>query len=191
VLDGELHVWIVPLDLPTPEIERLHRLLSTDEQTRAGSFPLPPRKRRYVARQGAVREILAGYVGDSPCELQLTSGARGKPSLPGGPAFSVSDSDDLALVAVGASEVGVDVERVIERRATRRILPAARVAALTEFFEAWTAREATCKATGEGLFSSHPDGRDWRLWKLVPAPGYVATVAAGNRVRRVAVRSHR
>ena len=184
VLAGELHVWIVPLDRPTPEIERLHALLSAQEQARAGSFPLPPRKRRYVARQGAVREILAGYTARDPSELEIIRRDRGKPALASGvPSFSVSDSHDLALVAVGDCELGVDVERVVERPAARRM------GTLEAFYEAWTAREAAGKATGEGLFAAPAQGH-WRSWRIAPAPGFLATLVAERGARRVSLRTH-
>jgi hypothetical protein len=115
-------VWVVSLDLPDREIEHLLAVLSAQERQRAGDPPLEPRKRQYVVRQAAL---------------------AGEPGL----RFSVSDSSDLALVAVADREVGVDVERIRDRPA------AARAAALgiDRFYERWTMLEATGKALGTGL----------------------------------------
>jgi 4'-phosphopantetheinyl transferase len=180
-------VWIVSLDRPEAEIGRLHGLLETAERERAGAFPLPLRKRRYVARQGTVREILARYAGRTPEELELVRGDWGKPVLAGdGTCFSVSDSHDLALVAVGGRELGIDVERVVARRFVRRLLPGA--GTLEEFYEAWTTYEATGKATGAGLLALSADARRWRSWRIDAAPGFVGTLVAERGVRRVAVR---
>src|SRR3954465_6512454 len=121
VVNEPVEIWVVPLDPPERELLRLHALLSGEERRRAGAPPFSPRKRRYVARQGALREILARYAAVTPERLQLVRSNRGKPILPGGgPHFSVSDSGDLALVAVARREVGVDVERVRRRAASER-----------------------------------------------------------------------
>jgi 4'-phosphopantetheinyl transferase len=187
-MSDEVDVWVVPLDRPGAELERLYALLAPSERERAGSFPLPLRKRRYAARQGMLREILARYTGEAPEELRLVRGDRGKPTLArGAVCFSVSDSHDLALVAVGRRAVGVDVERVVDRPAARRILPAA--ATLEDFYIAWTRLEAAGKATGEGLLHAPPDPANWRSWRIDPAPGFAATLVAAQAVRRVAVRT--
>jgi 4'-phosphopantetheinyl transferase len=183
----EVDVWVVALDRGETEVRRLYDLLASAERTRAGPFPPRLRKRRYVVRQGALREILARYTGESPEGVALVRGDRGKPALArGGARFSVSDSRDLALVAVGESEVGVDVERVVERSAVRRLFPG--VNTLEGFYEAWTAREAAGKATGGGLFDLPGDLERWRSWRIAPAPGFAATLVAERSVRRVAVR---
>jgi 4'-phosphopantetheinyl transferase len=184
---SDVDIWIVPLDRPEGEIGRLHGLLAAGERERAGAFPLPLRKRRYVARQGAVREILARYAAGAPEDLQLVRGYRGKPALrEGGPCFSVSDSHELALVAVSPRELGVDVERIVERPAARRLPPAP--GTLDEFYEAWTAHEAAGKASGAGLFGSSAEGHRWRSWRIDPAPGFVATLVAERGVCRLAIR---
>src|SRR2546427_3773997 len=88
----EVHVWVAPLGRPEREVRRLWGLLSNEERERAGGFPLAPRKRRYAVRQATVREILSRYVDVAPETLELTRSPRGKPALPGGPLFSISDS---------------------------------------------------------------------------------------------------
>src|SRR4051794_39377658 len=133
-------VWIVPLDRSDDEIARLYDLLSGEERERAGRPPHAPRKRRYAMRQGATREILARYTGDSPEALELVRSSAGKPAIAGEPEvrYSVSDSGDLALVAVARREVGVDLERVRDRVAARRTGALGREL----FFERWTRLEA-------------------------------------------------
>jgi phosphopantetheinyl transferase len=103
-----------------------------------------------------------------------------------GPAFSVSDSHELALLAVGTDELGVDVERMVERRSTRGLTPCG----LRAFYEKWTAHEAIAKANGSGLFHPSESVDRWRLWRIAPAPGYVATVAAHSSTEHIAIRSY-
>jgi 4'-phosphopantetheinyl transferase len=174
VVTEPVEIWVVPLDPPENELRRLHGLLSEEERRRAGGPPFAPRKRRYVARQGALREILARYAAVPPERLELVRSNRGKPMVAGAGSlrFSVSDSADLALVAVARREVGVDVEEVRRRAASER------AAIGTEtFFEGWTRLEATGKALGTGLL--RPRNRDGKLAcaSLDVGPGYAAAVA--------------
>jgi 4'-phosphopantetheinyl transferase len=168
-----VEIWVVPLNPPEGELRRLHGLLSQEERRRAGEPPFAPRKRRYVARQGALREILARHAAVPPERLQLARSNRGKPMVAGGGSlrFSVSDSADLALVAVARREVGVDVERVRSRAA------AARAAIDTEaFFEGWTRLEATGKALGTGLLRPRSGG-GLAYTSVDVGPGFAAAVA--------------
>jgi phosphopantetheinyl transferase len=170
-----VEIWIVPLDPPEPGLRRLFSLLSADERERAGEPPFAPRKRRYVARQGALREILGRCTGISPAELPLVRSKLGKPMLAGheGVCFSVSDSAGLALVAVARHEVGVDVELI------RRRLAAARAAPLgtDAFFARWARLEAIGKAQGAGLL--RPQGGDGVVTctSLDVGSGFAAAVA--------------
>lgn len=183
----QVEIWVVPLDPPDAELERLHALLSRDERRRAGPPPFPPRKRRYVARQGAVREVLARYAAIPPKRLELVRSMRGKPMVAGADElrFSVSDSGDLALVAVAGREVGVDVERVYDR-------PAARRAAIgTErFFERWTRLEATGKALGTGLVRPRGSGAALACTSLDLGPGFAGAVAVAADEVRVRLRPY-
>ncbi len=72
--------------------------------------------------------------------------------------FNISHTDGLTVVAVGDSEVGIDVERVrkADLRITRRFLKqeADYITAADShkrFFEVWTKKEAYLKYKGTGL----------------------------------------
>jgi 4'-phosphopantetheinyl transferase len=182
-----IDVWIVRLDLEDAELGRLYGLLSADERERAGDLPLTPRKRRYVARQGAVREILGRYAGTPPTQLRLVRSAAGKPRIDqaGAPCFSVSDSGDVALLAIASHEVGVDVERVVRRRAVRGAGRRER----ERFFRSWTRREATGKALGTGLRRRPGDAAGLVCMPLEVGRGYAAALAAPAAELSVRVRT--
>jgi 4'-phosphopantetheinyl transferase len=159
-------VFRIPLDAGEAALARAAALLSADERERAARFHFARDARRFVLARGAVRAILAREVGLSAEALAFVYGPHGKPALAGGaePRFSVSHSEDLALVAVARGrEVGVDLERVrrayddalaetafsdLELAALRALPPEERAAA---FHRGWTRKEAYLKARGEGF----------------------------------------
>lgn len=166
---GEIHVWSVRLDPPAGEVERLGRFLSTDEWERANRFRFDKHRRQYVVGRGALRALLAAYVGGRPEAVRFRYGHRGKPFLespaPGDLQFNLSNSDELALVGfVRGPEIGVDIEflkpmpdceQIAERffseseRQVLRGVPGPRKE--EAFFNCWTRKEAYLKAVGEGL----------------------------------------
>lgn len=168
--DGEIHLWAITLDPGAGVVERLGRALAPDEWERANRFRFDRHRRQYVVGRGALRALLAAYVGLPAAQVPFTYGPRGKPFLApsAGDAslfFNLSNSDEVALVGfVRGREIGVDVEylkpmpdceQISERffsaseRAVLRGLPAA--VKEEAFFNCWTRKEAYLKAVGEGL----------------------------------------
>jgi len=186
--DDEVHVWAVTLAPRQAGVERLSRLLSPDEQKRAGEFRIEDARRRFVIARGALRHLLGVYLRIAPDKIELTSGANEKPVIAAaysasGLQFNVSHSGDLALIAFAARcEVGVDVEQVravghFEQISTRFFHPAETKAVLETpaeerniaFLRCWTAKEAVLKAHGTGITGSLADFRvpvdeHWQDW---------------------------
>jgi 4'-phosphopantetheinyl transferase len=167
---GEIHVWSVRLDPPAEQVERLGRCLSSDEWERANRFRFDKHRRQYVVGRGALRTLLASYLGTRPELVKFSYGPRGKPFLDpslakDGLQFNLSNSDELALVGfVLGREIGVDVEylrkmpdceQISERffsESERTVLRSIPFPAKEEaFFNCWTRKEAYIKAVGEGL----------------------------------------
>lgn len=168
---GEVHVWSVQLDPPPAEVERLGRSLAEDEWARAHRFRFEKHRRQYVVGRGALRALLAAYLGTRPEAVRFRYGPRGKPFLEsdlesaGGLQFNLSNSDEMALVGfVRGPEIGVDIEylrsmpdceQISERffsESERRVLRGIPGRAKEEaFFNCWTRKEAYLKAVGEGL----------------------------------------
>jgi 4'-phosphopantetheinyl transferase len=168
---GEIHVWSIDLDPPPARVEQLGRSLAEDEWARANRFRFDRHRRQYVVGRGALRALLACYLGTRPELVRFTYGPRGKPFLAEPEAsrsrlqFNLSNSDEMALVGlVTGVEIGMDIEflkpmpdceQISERffseseRAVLRGLPAE----IKEegFFNCWTRKEAYLKAVGEGL----------------------------------------
>ena len=168
----EAHVWRVALEQTPAVICDLYETLSSDERERAARFHFERDRQSYICARGALRSILARYLGRPPGEISFTYNPYGKPALVGerGPndlRFNLSHAAGVALCAVARGrEVGVDVEwprtefatmSVAERFFSRSEVEALRARAEdapAAFFNCWTRKEAYIKARGEGL--SHP-----------------------------------
>lgn len=189
--DG-VHVWRIALSGGPSPWDGI--ALPEDEWARARRLVDPAARDRFVALRRATRGILSRYVGAVPAALRFAREARGKPVLAvpaAGPCFNLTDSRDLALLAVSHSgAVGIDVEhvRAVRRRdaIARRLLDGGLVEALERappaerdalFFRHWTAFEARQKATGAGLAGPRADPGDWEIRHFLPAPGCVAALA--------------
>ena len=180
----DAHVWRI--DLTATHLTRsLRPLLSASERARADRFHRAEHADRFVVAHGVLRCILAGYLGESPAELEFQNGEHGKPSLANAAApveVNLSHSGDIALLAVARGRaIGVDVEQWNDRVehlaiAERFFSPAERTAlralavehdahVARGFFAAWSRKEAYLKATGVGIarglhhfdVSLHPD----------------------------------
>lgn len=158
----EVHAWAVDLREPGDEL-----ILSERERARAQRFFRAEHGRRFAAAHSAMRQILAGYAGCSPAELEYRTGEHGKPHLAASEhlQFNLSHSGDRALVGVAtAGAVGVDIEchrqltdrdaladryfSPAEGQALRALGDAQRTAA---FFRIWSRKEAFIKCIGRGL----------------------------------------
>jgi 4'-phosphopantetheinyl transferase len=166
---GEVHVWSALLDASDEDTAGLAACLSSDEAERAARFRLPRDRRRFVVSRAAARHILGAYLGIPAREVAIRTDRRGKPHLDSTRhgahlRFNLSHSRDLALVALGDREIGVDVEaarpacdadalvgRYFSREECDEYLALAPAERPRAFFAAWTLKEAYLKARGEGL----------------------------------------
>jgi 4'-phosphopantetheinyl transferase len=165
---GEIHVWRIDLACAaSPDPVSLH---SPDERERAAHLLIDNKRVRFVAGRAALRRVLGQYLGVAPRSLVLTYGAHGKPALDHGEmaaglAFNFSNSENLALLAVGyAPALGIDTEHrgrhISEAPFAHHILSESEAAELARFpagqrtaalLSAWTRKEAGLKALGVGL----------------------------------------
>ncbi|MGH8028770.1 MAG: 4'-phosphopantetheinyl transferase family protein, partial [Arenimonas sp.] len=172
----------------------------------------PPRARRGRI-DALLRGVLAPYVGVAPETLRFAREAHGRPYLPmaHAPDFNLSDTVGGTLVAVcGGGRIGVDLERTDRNPPTVKLArrwfsleEADALAALGDdiarlrFLHWWTAKEASCKATGTGIYGrlhqwQFEMGIDpvlralpndagaasrWQFARLAPASDYTAVLA--------------
>ena len=144
-----------------------------------------------------LRLALSPLVGIAPEQLLFGREAKGRPFLrhPGAPDFNLSDTRGGTLLAItAAGRVGVDLERTDRvpptLRLARRWFAAEEFAALEilpeverplAFLHLWTAKEASCKATGTGIFGFLPQ---WQFVAGSPQPTLLALpIDAGERAR--------
>lgn len=181
--ENEVHVWSASLDVSPSHLFELRRILSEDERKKEERLRFQRDKDHHVASEGALRAILARYVGMPPASLRFERNAHGKPSLAAALGlrlrFNMSHSQNLALYAITCGrEVGIDVECVRNGFAetqiaeqffspdeTTRLQQLPQALQQRAFFHTWTRKEAYLKARGEGLtvplnefdVSVHPD----------------------------------
>lgn len=153
-------------------------------------------------------------LGLPPNDLRFGREEKGRPFLrhPDAPDFNLSDTDGGTLVALTrAGRVGVDLEALARRPPVKRLAArwfsageAVALAAMDEeparlaFLRLWTAKEASCKSTGTGIFgfldqwqfdaaSESPllraapagagDTSGWQFLRLQPSPAHTAVIA--------------
>jgi 4'-phosphopantetheinyl transferase len=158
-----LEVWCLVLDLNAPVADDDGQLLSRTEWQRAQRLRHHADVVRTVATRAALRRLLFVHTGVAAEKLVFIQNAYGKPQLEGadGPAFNVSHSGNVALIALAPSgAVGVDIERcrpeaelaplhglVLSPREQRDCISSAAL----PFMERWVVKEAVLKALGLGI----------------------------------------
>lgn len=178
-----LHLWSLSLKHAGAYREALRKLLAPGELAKARRIHLPRVRDGFVARRGALRDILRRYQSQMPPDLEFSYGLYGKPFLPpspGAPAlsFNSSRSGERGLVAVTRTyAVGIDIELIKpcddysavaanffsppEFRALTALLSAPQ---LHFFMRCWTRKEALSKAIGSGFHL------EWTSFDVSPSP---------------------
>jgi 4'-phosphopantetheinyl transferase len=204
--ENAVHLFVVGLTHDRARLERSRSLLSPDEIERAGRFRFDQHRERFIGSRAALRTVLGGSLGIEPGEIEFEYNDYGKPSLPGDLRFNLTDSFDVAVVALTVrNDIGVDVERIRARPngvrfADRFFAPSEaesiRLAPASErdqwFFSCWTRKEAYVKALGKGLavplksFIVEGDPaldrprlhgpEGWTLASFIPVPGFAGAV---------------
>jgi 4'-phosphopantetheinyl transferase len=168
--EGSAHVWHYAVNRRTSDLSALHEFLSEDEQARAKRYHREEDRNTFILGRGALRVLLASYVGRLPAEVKFAYSSYGKPSLYSqseyqGVQFNVSHSDGQVVLAVVRDRlIGIDVERIrvdVDARSLAEQFFSIRERDLLRhlrgrhfhdaFFGCWVLKEAYLKAIGKGL----------------------------------------
>jgi len=77
----KVHVWRASLELTPTAILALRRTLAADELARVKRFHFTEDRTRFIAARGALREILACYLGTEANQVCFRYSSHGKPAL--------------------------------------------------------------------------------------------------------------
>ena len=163
--EGHLEILCCDLDRISIPDDEIDATLSVEELRRAERFRFPELSMRYRTGRYMLRRVLANKTGCSARDIDFVVGEKGKPRMPNGPAFNLSDSRSVVLIGLAAGgNLGVDVEHVVasrdldgishryfseeERSELERLPDAARTRG---FYRVWTRKEALMKGLGLGL----------------------------------------
>src|SRR5216684_318660 len=164
----EVHSWCASLDVPPETSVRLYATLTPDERNRSARFRFERDQQRFIVARGVLRDLLGRHLQTQPGRISFVYNRFGKPDLSPEFAsrlkFNLSHSAGLALIAIAASNVGVDLEYIRAQSdyvdIARHFFSAGEADYLTRlssrlcaeaFFSCWTKKEAYLKASGEGL----------------------------------------
>lgn len=149
------------------DIEYLQSILETEEQVRANRYYLAKDRNRFVICRGVLKLLLSRFTGLRPKAVVLQKSDFQKPFLSSGfeIKFNVSHTDTYGLIAIGETELGIDLEFMDENYGFETILPRVFNKAdlkridndanpLRKLFTYWTRKEAFVKAIGKGIDDS-------------------------------------
>jgi 4'-phosphopantetheinyl transferase len=171
-MTDQVHVWIVPADLPPGYAASCQDVLDDTERARAEAFRDRHDRDRFTIAHGALRMLAARELNAEPSALAWRAGPNGKPEL-AGLHTNLSHSGELVAIAISTSRpVGVDVQELVPdldpAELSARYFPpdeAGYVAAgpdadarADRFARLWVRKEAVVKASG---------GRLWANLKIV------------------------
>lgn len=166
-------------------------VLSRDEMERAARFVFPRLGEAWAGARVLLREVLGRATLIPAADVRIRVGEFGKPSVDG-VEFSLSHKDATVLIGLGGLPLGVDVEKIPEKRTVEQVGPSFHPREAEEllglpaddrpeaFARVWVRKEALLKAIGTGL--SRGISRDYVGAGTVPG-----TPVAGLRIHDVAL----
>lgn len=202
-------LWLVDATRHVEVLDQLGAaLLDEDERARAEAFRFPQARVLYQGAHIALRLLLGACLDRPAGEVRFTreqcpccDAQHGRPAVVGGGVhFSLSHSGDVALIALAAQPVGVDVEEGprsktvddlatnLHPRETKELMALPPQERMTAFGRVWSRKEAYLKGIGTGLGREldldyvgsvvpPPPGPDGWVITDVAVAGYAAAVA--------------
>ncbi|MET7312394.1 4'-phosphopantetheinyl transferase superfamily protein [Streptomyces sp. NPDC005571] len=204
-------VWFVRTgELLIAAQELAPQVLDVEERRRAAAFVRSADRDTYTVSHVALRMLLAAHLDEGPARISLDrgrcpscGGPHGRPVVRGNPVnFSLSHTNDLAMIAIAATPVGIDIEAVPGLATVEEVGHTLHVAEHAElqtyrpeerreaFARIWVRKEAYFKGLGTGLsrglahdrIGAAPEGAfqpaGWMIEDIGVDTGYTAAVAA-------------
>ncbi|CAG1019028.1 4'-phosphopantetheinyl transferase [Burkholderiaceae bacterium] len=193
---GEVHLW--RFRIANESGHGCLPLLAPDERERAVRLLDLRARHQAIVSRASLRRLLGGYLGTDPARIEIATGMHGKPRLRDGGGsgleFNLSHSRDLLLIGVATGcALGVDVEHlrpVDDLTGLMRVAltpeeradvesRGAEPSRLLRFFQLWTRKEASLKASGEGIVAglARSAPHRFRTHDLILGAGLVGAVA--------------
>jgi 4'-phosphopantetheinyl transferase len=155
------HIFKIDVEEGYRLIKDVYReILSTRELEKALRYFHISERKSYLVRKCYLRLILSNMLGTSPDLLEFKQFLNKKPSIQG-LEFNSSHSGNYAVIAVGPSSIGIDIEQIDPdfdfksiadccfSEDERQFLNTGN--RVCNFYYVWTRKEAVLKASAEGL----------------------------------------
>ena len=161
-----ISTWSLADSAQSMSAKEQFQLLDAYERQRLQALRRPDLARRYLAAHAGLRQRLGRWLHMLPDAIRIATTPAGKPWLPDHPDchFSLSHSDDFAMLGVADMPIGVDIEAI---QAPEHVTPELIAQVLTpgeathlhslssdaqaqRFTQHWVCKEAVMKATGLG-----------------------------------------
>jgi 4'-phosphopantetheinyl transferase len=209
-INNNVDVWRINISANLAHREAFLALMEPDEIIRAGRYFNANDRNRFIVCRGALRSILANYLGQPPHSIQFETGTNKKPYIKNNTklCYNISHSGDWAMLAISNAEIGADTELINnaygykdvlqDNFSTAEINYINQSLSIRRFFTLWTRKEALTKATGKGLDediklipsldgSHHIQGNviashnNWLINTFGLHEGYLASVACSEK----------
>ena len=163
--------------------------LSAEEIGRARAIRFPAARRRFIAGRWLARTMLSRIMDLPAASIAISLASSGRPSLAAGASwdFNISHSGDIAVCAVADVPIGVDVERITEKRSmlsvarqcfrseevqdvSDRLAADGPTGAAERFTAYWALKEAHMKRLGQGVWNMK-DAPPFPLGESPEVPG--------------------
>lgn len=158
--DGNLHIFSFRLDVSAKLTDKFATFLSDAEIEKKNRFFKIEDANRFALGKYFLRKILSEQLSVEPKKINFSLANNNKPYIAEFN-FNLSHSGDFVVIAIGKSEIGIDVEQIKTHfdhsslaKECFTINERNLINNLEDFYCFWTRKEAILKASGEGLIDN-------------------------------------
>ncbi len=168
-LPAGVDVWRIDIPSQLEHLEHYQRLLSPDEQQRAGRYHHQKDRERFTVSRGILRMLLGSYLDLPAAAIAFGTGPNKKPFIIQNQNlhYNTAHSGDRILIAIANAPVGVDIEQMLpdfpytdllEHSFSQHEISTIKNTEkpLDTFYVLWTRKEALLKATAKGIDDDLP-----------------------------------